>query len=159
MAGQSRGREKKNRLTKWIFKKYKWKEDKGEQSGQPDKRAVLCSPYRSIRLLAPYLSLEITLSSPWPQAPRGWATSIPRQPLFLFWLPASLLWLPAFSTAQLSPQSFSSYKEVFLFTWCKHYAVIIHNRKLLNETIGSWSSYPFPHEYYLSCFSRFYGKL
>lgn len=92
----------------------------------PDKTAILCplcsQLSRSIRLLAPYLSLEIGLSGPWPKALGGRATSIPRQPLFLFWLPASLLgltghWPPAFSTAKtpLSPQSIKTVTQTSLF--------------------------------------------
>lgn len=64
------------------------KEIKVNRADNPDKTAILCPPCsqlsRSIRLLAPYLSLEISLSGPWPKAPGGRATSIPRRPLFLF---------------------------------------------------------------------------
>ena len=64
------------------------KEIKVNRADGPDKTAILCPLCsqlpRSIRLLAPYLSLEIGLSGLWPQAPGGRATSIPRQPLFLF---------------------------------------------------------------------------
>lgn len=64
------------------------KEIKVNRVAGPDKTAILCPPCsqlpRSIRLLALYLALEIGLSGPWPKAPGGRATSIPRQPLFLF---------------------------------------------------------------------------
>lgn len=64
------------------------KEMKVNREDSPDKTAILCPPCsqhsRSIRLLAPYLSLEIGPSGPWPKALGGRATSIPRQPLFLF---------------------------------------------------------------------------
>lgn len=64
------------------------KEIKVNRVDRPDRTAILCplcsQVSRSIRLLAPYLSLEIGLSGPWPKALGGRATSIPRQPLFLF---------------------------------------------------------------------------
>lgn len=64
------------------------KGDKGEQIGPARQDGCPLSTLqpvsRSIRLLAPYLSLEISLSGPWPKALGGRATSIPTQPLFLF---------------------------------------------------------------------------